>query len=126
MNKEILLVAEAVSNEKDVPKEVIFEAIEIALATATKKRYDEEADIRVAIDRMTGEYTTTRHWSVVGDDVVALLGTELTLQEAAEKASGLQDGDVWQEEVENVGFGRIAAQTAKQVIDQKVRASAGS
>ena len=121
MNKEILLVAEAVSNEKDVPKEVIFEAIEVALATATKKRYDEEADIRVVIDRTTGEYTTTRHWTVVADDVMALLGTELTLEEAEEKSPGLKDGDGWQEEVENVGFGRIAAQTAKQVIVQKVR-----
>lgn len=121
MNKEILLVAEAVSNEKGVSKEIIFEAIEQALATATKKRYDEDADIKVDIDRETGDYDTYRRWEVMSDDVVALLGTQFTLEEAHEKDPGLQVGDVYQEQVENVGFGRIAAQTAKQVIVQKVR-----
>jgi N utilization substance protein A len=121
MNKEILLVAEAVSNEKGVPRGIIFEAIEQALATATKKRYDEEADIVVAIDRVTGDYDTFRRWKVVADDQMALLGTEFTLQEAHEKDPTLQAGDVYQEKIENVEFGRIAAQTAKQVIVQKVR-----
>lgn len=121
MNKEILLVAEAVSNEKDVPQEVIFEAIELALATATKKRYDEDADIRVVIDRTTGGYTTYRHWAVVSNEGVPLLGTELTMQEAEEIDKSLQPGDIHEEEVESVKFGRIAAQTAKQVIVQKVR-----
>lgn len=121
MNKEILLVAEAVSNEKGVPAGIIFEAIEQALAMAAKKRYDEEADVRVAIDRATGGYETFRRWHVVGDDQVALLGTEFTLQEAHEKDPKLQAGDVYEEVVENVEFGRIAAQTAKQVIVQKVR-----
>jgi len=121
MNKEILLVAEAVSNEKDVPKAVIFEAIEVALATATKKRYDEEADIRVVIDRATGDYETWRRWLVVSNDEVPALGTELTLEEALEIDANLKPGDVWEEQVESVAFGRIAAQTAKQVIVQKVR-----
>lgn len=121
MNKEILLVAEAVSNEKGVSKEIIFEAIEQALATATKKRYDEDADIQVNIDRETGDYETFRRWEVMSDDVVALLGTQFTLEEAHEKDTALQVGDVYQEQVENVSFGRIAAQTAKQVIVQKVR-----
>jgi len=121
MNKEILLVAEAVSNEKDVPKEVIFEAIELALATATKKRYDEEADIRVEIDRATGDYETFRRWLVVSNDDVPALGTELTLEEAHEQDVNLQPGDIFEEAVESVKFGRIAAQTAKQVIVQKVR-----
>jgi len=121
MNKEILLVVEAVSNEKDVPKSVIFEAIELALATATKKRYDEDADIRVVIDRATGGYETFRTWQVVADDHMALLGTELTLEEAHEKNPALVAGDVHEEQVESIGFGRIAAQTAKQVIVQKVR-----
>ncbi|MBU2966840.1 transcription termination factor NusA [Amphritea sp. 2_MG-2023] len=121
MNKEILLVAEAVSNEKDVSKEVIFEAIELALATATKKRYDEEADIRVVIDRATGDYQTFRRWAVVSNEGVPLLGTELTMQEAEEIDTSLQPGDIHEEEVESVKFGRIAAQTAKQVIVQKVR-----
>ncbi len=121
MNKEILLVAEAVSNEKGVPRGIIFEAIEQALATATKKRYDEEADILVTIDRNTGDYATLRRWKVVPDDQVALLGTEFTLEEAHEKNPALKAGDIFEEQVENVEFGRIAAQTAKQVIVQKVR-----
>ena len=121
MNKEILLVADAVSNEKGVPKEIIFEAIEIALATATKKRYDEDADIVVIIDRETGDYDTHRRWLVVEDDVLALLGTQFTIEEAHEVNAELKPGDVHEEQVENVGFGRIAAQTAKQVIVQKVR-----
>ena len=121
MNKEILLVVEAVSNEKDVPKSVIFEAIELALATATKKRYDEEADIRVVIDRESGDYETFRRWLVRPDDELAQLGTELTLEEAAEKDTALVAGDVFEEQVESIAFGRIAAQTAKQVIVQKVR-----
>ncbi|RAU16593.1 transcription termination/antitermination protein NusA [Nitrincola tibetensis] len=121
MNKEILLVAEAVSNEKDVPKGVIFEAIEVALATATKKRYDEDADIRVVIDRQTGDYETFRRWLVVDNTCVPALGTELTLQEAEEIDVKLQPGDIHEEQVDSVAFGRIAAQTAKQVIVQKVR-----
>jgi N utilization substance protein A len=121
MNKEILLVAEAVSNEKDVPKGVIFEAIELALATATKKRYEEDADIKVIIDRATGDYETFRRWTVVSNDEVPMLGTELTMQEAEEIDSKLQPGDIHEEQVESVAFGRIAAQTAKQVIVQKVR-----
>lgn len=121
MNKEILMVAEAVSNEKGVSEDIIFEAIELALATATKKRYDEEADIEVRIDRKTGDYVTLRRWLVVPDDEMALLGTQFTTEEAIEKDPALKPGDVFEEEVENVGFGRIAAQTAKQVIVQRVR-----
>lgn len=121
MTKEILLVAEAVSNEKGVSEDIIFEAIELALATATKKRYDEDADIEVTIDRKTGDYETVRRWLVVPDDEVALLGTQFTTEEAIEKDPGLKPGDIFEEKVENVGFGRIAAQTAKQVIVQRVR-----
>ncbi|KJS04661.1 MAG: transcription elongation factor NusA [Gammaproteobacteria bacterium BRH_c0] len=121
MNKEILMVAEAVSNEKGVSESVIFEAIEQALAIATKKRYDEEANIRVVIDRKSGEYDTFRWWEVVADDVLAELGTQLTTEEAIEKDPNLKVGDVFEEKVENINFGRIAAQTAKQVIVQKVR-----
>ncbi|GAB1256237.1 transcription termination factor NusA [Aurantivibrio plasticivorans] len=121
MNKEILLVADAVSNEKGVDRDVIFEAIEVALATATKKRYDEDSEIRVIIDRKTGDYETFRRWLVRDNEEMAALGTEFTLEEAHEKDDSLQPGDVYEEQVENVGFGRIAAQTAKQVIVQKVR-----
>jgi len=121
MTKEILLVAEAVSNEKGVSESIIFEAIELALATATKKRYDEEADIHVTIDRESGDYVSVRRWLVVPDDEMALLGTQLTTEEAIEKSPTLVPGDIHEEQVENVGFGRIAAQTAKQVIVQRVR-----
>lgn len=121
MNKEILMVADAVSNEKGVSREIIFEAIEQALATATKKRYDEDSNIRVTINRANGEYTTVRWWEVVADDVLAELGTQLTTEEALEIDPDLKVGDIHETEVENVEFGRIAAQTAKQVIVQKVR-----
>jgi len=121
MKKEILLVADAVSNEKGVDKDVIFQAIELALATATKKRYDEDSDIKVIIDRKSGDYTTVRRWLVVDDDTLAELGTEFTTEEAHEKDPNLKVGDTYEEVVENVEFGRIAAQTAKQVIVQKVR-----
>ena len=115
------MVAEAVSNEKGVDKEVIFEAMEEALATATKKRFEEMANVRVSIDRSTGEYETFRWWEVVADDVLAELGTQFTTEEAKEKESKLSVGDVYQERVENEAFGRIAAQLAKQVIVQRVR-----
>ena len=121
-SKEILLVADAVSNEKGVSREVIFRAIESALASATKKRYtDEEIDCEVIIDRITGNYETFRVWTVVPDDEMALLGSQFTIEEAHEVDPNLQPGDVYREKVDNVEFGRIAAQTAKQVIVQKVR-----
>lgn len=122
MSKEILLVAEAVSNEKGVSKEIIFEAIESALAAAAKKRYeDENATIRVDIDRKTGDYETFRSWLVVSNDVVPGLGDELTLEEAHEIDTNLQPGDTYETQIDNPEFGRIAAQAAKQIIVQKVR-----
>ncbi|MEC7547218.1 MAG: transcription termination factor NusA [Pseudomonadota bacterium] len=122
MSKEILLVAEAVSNEKGVSREIIFQAIESALAAAAKKRYeDEEAVIRVDIDRKSGDYETFRSWLVVSNDVVPGLGDELTLEEAHEIDTNLQPGDTYEIQVENPDFGRIAAQAAKQIIVQKVR-----
>ena len=121
MNKEILMVAEAVSNEKGVSSEVIFEAIEQALITATKKRYDEDSNIRVVIDRETGGYESFRWWTVMDDETMAELGTQLTIEEAHEKDVNLKAGDVFEEKIEDIGFGRIAAQTAKQVIVQKVK-----
>ena len=121
MNKEILLVAEAVSNEKDVPKDVIFEAIELALATATRKNINEESDIRVTIDRKTGAATTTRCWTVVTDEVFTNPEAELILEDAQVTNPGLELGDLVEQELPTEAFGRIAAQTAKQVIVQKVR-----
>jgi len=121
MSKDILLVAEAVSNEKGIDPEIIFEAIELALATAAKKRYEEDSDVYVKIDRKTGDYDTFRRWEVVDDDTMALLGTQFTTEEAAEADVNLKIGDIHEIQVDNADFGRIAAQTAKQVIVQKVR-----
>ena len=122
MAKEILLVAEAVSNEKGVDRAVIFEAIEQALATATRKRYNDLADIRVSINHEDGSYETFRRWLVV-DDNFEEFDNALHLYEdqAEEKDAQLKLGDYFEEQVENADFGRIAAQTAKQVIVQKVR-----
>ncbi len=122
MSKEILLVAQTVSNEKGVAPDVIFGAIESALAAATRKRYrEDDVEIRVEIDRATGDYKSFRVWHVVPDEELFEFGHQLTLDEAHEKDTGLQLGDIWEEEVESADFGRIAAQTAKQVIVQKVR-----
>jgi N utilization substance protein A len=116
------MVADAVSNEKGVSRAVIFEAIESALATATKKlRDDEEIDCRVAVNRDTGEYETFRVWTVVEDEDYLEEASQLTLEQAAEKDKSLAIGDTYEEKIDNVEFGRIAAQTAKQVIVQKVR-----
>jgi len=122
MNKEILLVAETVSNEKGVSRDVIFEAIELALAAATKKRFKEEdVEIRVKIDRVSGDYSAFRVYHVVPDEELFEFGKQLTLDEAHEFDTGLQIGDIYEEQVEAEAFGRIGAQTAKQVIVQKVR-----
>ncbi len=121
MNKEILLVVDVVSNEKGVDKEVIFEAIEAALATATRKRHGGDIDVRVEIDRETGDYKTFRRWQVVEDDAVEYPTRQITLSAAREETPEIEVGDYVEEEIESETFGRIAAQTAKQVIVQKVR-----
>ena len=126
MSKEILSVIESVSLEKGVPKEVIFGAMESALAVATKKKYGEDAEFRVAIDRKSGEYETFRTWDVVDfdnleEDEEPNPGAQYSVEEAREIKANAQLGDVLEEQVESVDFGRIAAQTAKQVIVQKVR-----
>ena len=126
MSKEILSVIESVSLEKGVPKEVILGAMEAALAVATKKKYGEDAEFRVAIDRDTGEYETYRTWDVVDFDNLEEEeepnpGAQYSVEEAREIKADAQLGDVLEEQVESVEFGRIAAQTAKQVIVQKVR-----
>ncbi len=123
MNKEILLVVGAVSNEKGVDREIIFEAIEAALASATRKRYGEDIDVRVAIDRKTGEYDTFRRWKVFADesDELEFPERELRLDDARDYDPDIEPGGYVEEPMESVEFGRIAAQTAKQVIVQRVR-----
>lgn len=122
MSKEVLLVVEAISNEKGVDREVIVEAIEAALASASKKRYPGDVDVRVSVDRRTGEYSTFRRWEVVEDDAeVEAPEQVMHLSEALQRKPDAQVGDFIEEPMESVAFGRIAAQTAKQVIVQKVR-----
>ncbi|MDX1692775.1 MAG: transcription termination factor NusA [Ketobacteraceae bacterium] len=122
MSKEILLVADAVSNEKGVEKDIIFEAVETALATATKKRFpNDDVEVVVNIDRKDGSYETFRRWQVVADEDFEFPGRHLTLEEAKEFDEKLEIGDIYDEPIESIEFGRIAAQTAKQVIVQKVR-----
>ena len=122
MSKEILMVVDAVSNEKGVSREVIFEAIESALSMATRKlNEEEEIDCRVAVDRKTGEYETFRIWTVVADDEYVNEFTQYMLEQVQERDAALEVGSKIEEKIDNVPFGRIAAQTAKQVIVQKVR-----
>jgi len=123
MSKEILLVVDAVSNEKGVEKSVIFEAIEAALASATRKRYGDDIEVRVAIDRTTGSYETFRRWKVFADDSKELEepARELRFEDALDVDPKAEIGGFVEQPMESVEFGRIAAQTAKQVIVQKVR-----
>ncbi|OOG22205.1 transcription termination/antitermination protein NusA [Thioalkalivibrio denitrificans] len=123
MNKEILMVVDAVSNEKGVEKDVIFEAIEAALASATKKKHGGEIDVRVSIHRESGDYETFRRWLVVDDEDPEFESPErqILLSYARQNHPEIEVGEYVEQPMESVDFGRIAAQTAKQVIVQKVR-----
>lgn len=123
MSKEILYVVDAIANEKNVSQDLIFEAVEIALATATRKKNNPNIDVKVYIDRTTGDYTTFRRWEVLDDEDENFESTErqILVSYAQRKDPELQVGDYIEEPIESVAFGRIAAQTAKQVIVQKVR-----
>ncbi|BAZ94135.1 transcription elongation factor NusA [Thiohalobacter thiocyanaticus] len=123
MSKDILMVVDAVSNEKGVDKEIIFQAIEAALASATKKRHGGGIDARVAIDRRTGDYETFRRWLVVDDEDENFESPDYQVlyTRAQQLQPGIEVGDYIEEPIESEEFGRIAAQTAKQVIVQKVR-----
>ncbi len=124
MNKEILLVVEAVSNEKGVDREVIFQAIEAALETATKKKAEQEIDVKVEINRKTGDYATFRRWLIIDDAKDEEEGdgglTKMTLSQAKKHNPHAKIGEFVLEPMESIEFGRIAAQKAKQVIIQKV------
>jgi N utilization substance protein A len=123
MSTEILMVVDTVSNEKGVGKDIIFEAIEAALASATRRRQGEEIDVRVAIDRETGEYETFRQWLVFADESTELEfpDRELRMIDAVDVDENAEPGGYVEVPLDSVEFGRIAAQTAKQVIVQKVR-----
>jgi N utilization substance protein A len=122
MSREVLMLADALAREKNVERDIVFEALEMALASASKKRYEEDVDIRVAIDRNTGEYETYRRWLVVPDEAgLQEPDKEILSFEAKEQIADIEIGDFIEEQVESVAFGRIGAQTAKQVILQRIR-----
>ncbi len=121
MSREILLLVDALAHEKNVEKSVIFTALELALASATKKRFQEEVDVRVEIDRNNGEYQSFRRWQVTADDLIENPAAQITVTEAQQRDESLNEGDFVEEPLESVEFGRIGAQAAKQVILQKVR-----
>lgn len=121
MSREILLLVDALAHEKNVGKDIIFTALELALASATKKRFSEDADVRVEIDRENGEYKSFRRWQVVADELVENPAAQVAITEAQKTNADLIEGDYIEEPLESVEFGRIGAQAAKQVILQKVR-----
>ena len=122
MSREILLLVDALAREKNVNRDVVFGALELALASATKKRFTEDVDVRVAIDRDTGDYQAFRRWRVLPDDAPDWINAQmLSVEEAQDRKPDAKLDDVLEEQIENVPFGRIGAQTAKQVILQRIR-----
>lgn len=121
MNRELLLLVDALAREKNVSKEIVFTALESALASATKKRFRENVDARVAIDRATGDYDSFRRWLVVTDEELEEPDQQISLSEAQQRDPNLSAGAYIEEPLEPIQFGRIGAQAAKQVILQKIR-----
>ena len=121
MSREILLLVDVLAREKNVTKDIVFGALELALASATKKRLDDEADVRVVVDRETGDFETFRRWAVVAEEDYLNENNQTPLSEAQEQDPEVEVGDFLEEAIEPVDFGRIGAQAAKQVILQKIR-----
>src|SRR5207342_1745016 len=121
MSREILLLVDALAREKNVDKDIVFGALEQALASATKKRFREDVEVRVEIDRNTGDYRSFRRWHVVPDETLEAPDREMTLDQARALVPDIQLDEYIEEPLEPVEFGRIGAQTAKQVILQKIR-----
>jgi len=121
LSRELLLLVDALAREKNVHKEVVFGALEMALASATKKRFNEDVEVRVSVDRNTGEYESFRRWQVVPDDQVEFPPHQIALSEAQKQYADVHVEDFVEEPLEPIEFGRIGAQTAKQVILQRIR-----
>ncbi len=121
MSREVLLMVDALAREKNVDKDIVFGALEAALAAATKKKLHDDVDVRVEIDRASGNYASFRCWEVVADDAEEVTPSQIRLSEAKQRDAGLDVGDVIEEPVDAIEFGRIGAQSAKQVIVQKIR-----
>ncbi|MDR3412896.1 MAG: transcription termination factor NusA [Formivibrio sp.] len=121
MNREILVLVDALAHEKNVDRDIVFGALESALASATKKRFEDEVDVRVAIDRDSGEYRSFRVWTVVEDNDHEEPSRQIALTDVPDYDANLKVGDTWEVELEPIEFGRIGAQAAKQVILQRIR-----
>ena len=121
MSREVLLLVDALAREKNVEKDIVFVALELALASATKKRFHEDADVRVSIDPETGDYQSLRRWLVVADDALVDPGRQIALSEALQRDPEIKLEEFIEEVLEPLEFGRIGAQAAKQVIFQKIR-----
>jgi len=121
MSREVLLLVDALAREKNVEKDIVFAALESALASATKKRFHEDADVRISIDRETGDYQSFRRWQVVADDAVEEPARQISLSEALQSDVEIQLEEFIEVPLEPVEVGRIGAQAAKQVIYQKIR-----
>ena len=121
MSRELLLLVDALAREKNVGKEIVFGALEMALASATKKRIHDDAEVRVTIDRATGDYESFRRWFIVADNEYVNEYQQLPLSEALKEDPEIEIGDCIEESLEPIDFGRIGAQAAKQVILQRIR-----
>ena len=121
MSREVLLLVDALAREKNVEKEIVFGALELALASATKKRFQEDIDVRASVDRTSGEFSFFRRWQVVADQDIEVPSRQYKLHEAQELNPDIQLGEYIEEPLGGLEVGRIGAQTAKQVILQKIR-----
>ena len=122
MNREMLMLVDAISREKNVERDIVFGAVESALAQATKKLYEGDVDIRVSMDRDTGDYETFRRWLVVPDEAgLQNPDAEELLMDARERVSDVEEGEYIEESIDSLPIGRIGAMAAKQVILQKIR-----
>jgi len=121
MSRELLMLVDALAREKNVEKDIVFGALELALASATKKRFKDDVDVRVEIDRETGEYKSFRRWQIVADEDHEIPAQQIAITDAKEQYPNLQINDFVEEPLEKVEFGRIGAQAAKQIILQKIR-----
>ena len=121
MQREMLLLVDALAREKNVAKDIVFEALEMALASATKRKNALDIDVRVSIDRTTGEYESFRRWEIVEDEELELPDQQLTLEDGVKRNATIELHEFVEEPLEAIEFGRIGAQAAKQVIMQKIR-----
>jgi N utilization substance protein A len=120
-NRELVMLVDVLAREKNVPRDIVFGALEMALASATKKKYSDDIDVRVQVDKNTGAYDSFRRWKVVADDAIETPESQIALTEAQKKRADIKLEDFIEEPLEPIEFGRIGAQTAKQVILQRIR-----